>query len=132
LGEETTAVEVGSMRAWMLAADAQKARESRLIRSVRLLPAFDQYVIGASRHAEQLLSGAPRASVYRPQGWISPVLLVNGFMQGTWRHEIKGSRIEVFIQPFKNGPAWIKRKASQEAERLAAFFGCKLSLKWKD
>jgi hypothetical protein len=116
----------------MLAADVREAREPPLQRSARLIPAFDQYVIGASRHAEHLLPGDLRSRVYRPQGWISPVLLVNGLMRGVWRHEIKGSRVEVFIEPFGKVPAWVRSGAEEEAERLAAFLGCKLSLTWNN
>ncbi|HXM41757.1 MAG TPA: crosslink repair DNA glycosylase YcaQ family protein, partial [Bryobacteraceae bacterium] len=76
---------------------------------MRLLPGFDQYVVAASCHAERLLPGNFRRRVYRPQGLISPVLLVNGRMGGTWRHEIKGSRIEVAIEPFVEAPVWVRR-----------------------
>jgi hypothetical protein len=53
--------------------------------------------------ASWVLSVCPaicEAGVYRPQSWISPVPLVNGRMEGTWRHEIKGSRVEVVYEPF--------------------------------
>src|SRR5262249_56845790 len=102
-------------------AHARKLRELPPPRSVSLLPAFDQYVIGASRHAEHLLHGVPRSRVYRPQGWVSPILLVNGLMHGTWRHDIKGSRVEVVVEPFTKMPFWVRRAAADEAERLAAF-----------
>jgi uncharacterized protein YcaQ len=131
LGEEVCQVDLEGAKAWMLAAHAREARDFPTTRSVRLLPAFDQYVIGASRHAEHLLPGDLRSRVYRQQGWISPVLLVNGRMEGIWRHEIKGSRVEVFIEPFVKTPAWVRRAAGQEAERLAAFLGRALSLAWK-
>lgn len=131
LGEEVTSVELDGAQAWMLAADARELPELSPNRSVRLLPGFDQYVVAASRHAEHLLPGDFRRRVYRPQGWISPVLLVNGRMEGTWRHEIKGSRVEVAIDPFVKAPAWVRRAAGQEAERLAAFLGCALRLAWK-
>jgi hypothetical protein len=131
LGEEVLAVELTGARAWMLRADAREARELPVQRSVRLIPAFDQYVIGASLHAEHLLVGAARSRVYRPQGWISPVLLVNGFMQGVWRHEIKGKGVEVTIEPFLKVPAWVRRGAEEEAERLATLLDCSLTLTWK-
>jgi hypothetical protein len=115
----------------MLATHAREVRDLPPKRSVRLLPAFDQYVVAASCHAEHLLPGDLRRRVYRPQGWISPVLLVNGRMQGTWRHEIKGSRVEVVIEPFVKAPLWVRRAAGWEAERLAAFLGCTLKLVWK-
>ena len=130
LGDEVSPVEVNGEQAWMLAADSREAAELSPPRSVRLIPAFDQYVIGASRHAERLLVGGSRSRVYRPQGWISPVLLVNGFMQGVWRYEIKSSRVEVIIEPFLKAPSWVRRCAKDEAERLASFLGCKLKLSW--
>jgi hypothetical protein len=52
-------------------------------------------------------------------------------MQGVWRHEVKGTRVEVVIEPFVKLPAWVRRAAGEEAERLAAFLGCSLSLAWK-
>ena len=131
LGEEVSPVELDGMRAWMLAAHAREVREIPPGRSVRLLPGFDQYVVAASCHAEHLLPGDLRRRVYRPQGWISPVLLVNGRMEGTWRHEIKGSRVEISIEPFGKAPVWVRRGARQEAERLGAFLGRTLSLSWK-
>jgi len=131
LGEEVCPVELGGTQAWILAVHARELRELKPVRSVRLLPGFDPYVVGASFHAERLLPGDLRSSVYRPQGWISPVLLVNGRMEGTWRHEIKGSRLEVVVEPFMKVPIWVRRAAAQEAERLAAFLGCSLSLAWR-
>lgn len=128
LGADLITVELGGSEAWMLAADLPELRDFPATRSVRLLPGFDPYVVAASRHAHHLLPGDFRPRVYRPQGWISPVLLVNGQMQGTWRHEIKGSRVEVRVEPFVRVPAWVRRRAAREAEHLAAFFDCKLDL----
>ena len=130
LGDDAVPVNLDGVQAWMLAAGARELRELPS-RSVRLLPAFDQYVVGASRHAEHLLPGNLRNRVYRPQGWISPVLPVNGLMQGVWRHEVKGNRLGVVIEPFVKAPVWVCRAAGQEAERLAAFLGCTLSLEWR-
>ena len=131
LGEAACPVDLEGAQAWMLASHARELRELPPVRSVRLLPAFDQYVIGASYHAEHLLPGDLRRRVYRPQGWLSPILLVNGRMEGTWRHEIRGSRVDVVIEPFAKTPMWVRRAAGQEAERLAAFLGCTLSFAWK-
>ncbi|MGA2741957.1 MAG: winged helix DNA-binding domain-containing protein [Bryobacteraceae bacterium] len=131
LGEEVTPVDLDGAQAWMLTSHVRELRELPPSRLVRLLPGFDQYVVAASHHAEHLLPGDFRRRIYRPQGWISPVLLVNGRMEGIWRHEIKGSRIEVAIEPFVKAPVWVRRAAGQEAERLAAFLGGTLDLTWK-
>jgi hypothetical protein len=131
LGDEAAAVELEGAPAWMLAADAREVHELAPARSVRMLPGFDQYIVAASCHAAHLLPGDFRSRVYRPQGWISPVLLVNGRMEGTWRHQIKGSRVEVVVEPFVKTPAWIRRAAGEESERLAGFLGGSLSFAWK-
>jgi len=130
LADEVVPVEIDGTPAWMLSAHVREIRELPLTRSVRLLPGFDQYVVVASRHADSLLPEGLRSRIYRPQGWISPVLLVNGRMQGTWRHELKGDRVEVTIEPFAEIPAWVRRAAAREAERLAAFLGRGLMLRW--
>lgn len=131
LGEEVCAVDLEGAQAWMLAADAAEARDTAPARWVRLVPLFDPYVVGASWHAAHLLPGDWRGRVYRPQGWISAVLLVNGRMEGTWGHELRGSRVEITVEPFVKQPAWVRRAAGAEAERLAAFLGGKLKLEWK-
>ena len=128
LGDEVAAVDLEGEQAWMLADDVREVRDLPASRSVRLLPAFDPYVIGASRHAHHLLPGEFRSRIYRPQGWVSPVLLVNGRMEGTWAHKIAGSRLEVTIEPLAKQPAWVRRAAAAEAARLAEFFGCSVDL----
>jgi uncharacterized protein YcaQ len=130
LGDEVAPVDVEGTSAWMLAADVAGARAAKPGRVVNLLPAFDQWVIGASRDEPALIAGDNKARVYRQQGWISPVLLVNGRMDGVWRHERKGDRLLVSIEPFVKLPAWARKEAEAEAERLATFFGGALELTW--
>jgi hypothetical protein len=131
LGEEVARVEVEGSAAYALAADLPGLAGARGTRTVRLLPAFDQYVITATLQAEHLMPGPFKAHVYRPQGWLSPVLLVGGRMDGTWRQEAKGRRLLVTIEPFAGPPpAWARRAAEAEAERLAAFTGGQLELRW--
>ena len=67
---------------------------------MRLLPAFDQYVVAAPRGDDDVVLATERARVYRPQGWLSPVLLVDGRMAGVWSHERKGERLIVEVEPF--------------------------------
>jgi hypothetical protein len=141
LAEEVARVDVEGAAAYVLAADlpglAEAGRRGRDgtagPRTVRLLPAFDQYVVTATLHAEQLMPGPFKARVYRPQGWLSAVLLVGGRMDGTWRQEARGRRLLVTIEPFAGPPpAWARRAAEAEAERLAAFTGGQLELRWAE
>ena len=131
LEDEVVAVDLEGAQAWMLKAHVRQARDAELTRSVRLLPGFDQYVVAASAHAERLMPQGMRKRVYRPQGWISAVLLVNGRMEGTWRHEIQGRRALVTVEPFGPQPTWVRKGAAEEAERLAEFLGCGLELQWR-
>jgi Winged helix DNA-binding domain len=131
LGDEVAKVEVDGAPAYALAVDVPGLAAAGGSRTVRLLPAFDQYVVTATVHAERLLPGPFKARVYRPQGWLSPVLLVGGRMEGVWRQETKGRRVQVTIEPFAGPlPAWARRAAEAEAERLAAFAGGQLELGW--
>ncbi len=131
LGEEVAEVDVEGTPGWMLREHAQEATtEEPPERLVRLLPGFDMWVIGAARDAAALLDPTQKKRVYRNQGWISPVLLVNGRMDGVWRHERKGRRLTVTIEPFGKLPKWVRTGADAEAERLAAFLGGELELSW--
>jgi Winged helix DNA-binding domain len=57
-------------------------------------------------------------------------VLVNGRMEGVWKHERKGGRLLVTIEPFGKLPKWARAEIEAEAERLAAFLGGKLELSW--
>jgi hypothetical protein len=54
-------------------------------------------------------------------------------MDGVWRQEAKGRRLLVTIAPFADPPpARVRRAAEAEAERLAAWSGGQLELRWAD
>lgn len=130
LGDEVAQVDVEGEIYWMLAGHVAEAAKANPGNIVRLLPGFDQWVVGASRTAPAQLGPEHKARVYRPQGWLSPVLLVNGRMEGVWRHERKGRRLIVELEPFGRLPKWARTQADREASRLADFLGGELSLRW--
>jgi hypothetical protein len=90
---------------------------------VALLPAFDQYVVAAPREDSPVLPAALKGRVYRSQGWLSPVLLVDGRIEGVWRHERIRIRLAVTIEPFGDVSDALRAGAEAEARRLAAFLG---------
>ena len=132
LGEEVVPVEVEGERHWMLAEDVPEVEAAEPSGVVRLLPAFDHYVVAAPRDQEAVLPAALKSRVYRPQGWLSPVLLVDGRIRGVWRHEKKSHRLAVRVEPFWELPTWVRRAAEEEAERLAGFLGGQLELGWSE
>jgi hypothetical protein len=130
LGGEVAPAGLDGGKYWALTESLDEIRAASPTRSVRLLPGFDPYVIGSTIHASKLMTGDFKARVHRPQGWVSPVLLVDGRIDGVWRHDRKGKRLVVDIEPFARVPKWVVRGAELEAESLASFMNAPLELKW--
>jgi hypothetical protein len=78
--------------------------------TVLLLPAFDPYVVGSTRQLDRISSG-PKDAVSRPQGWISPTLVVDGRIEGIWEPTPEGPR----ITPFGRLPARVRRALPADA-----------------
>lgn len=136
LGEEAIEVDVQGQRAWMLVEDLGGMLAARPPQAARLLPAFDPWVIGAligrppGTPCDPILP-APghRRQIISPQGWVSPTLLVDGRIAGTWSHTRRERRLLVEFAPFAPLPAWARAQLEAEAERLALFLGGALSLR---
>ncbi|HEY0345950.1 MAG TPA: crosslink repair DNA glycosylase YcaQ family protein, partial [Solirubrobacteraceae bacterium] len=84
----------------------------------------------APREPSPVLAAEQRARVYRSQGWLSPVLLVDGRIEGVWRHERKGGRLTVVVEPFGSVAEQVRAGAEAQAQRLAAFLGGELEVSW--
>ena len=115
-------VSVGGERAYVLAQDAEALAAAEPDDTVRLLPGFDPWVIGATRHSDRLMPDpAFRDRVHRPQGWVSPVITAGGRIVGTWRHERRGATLRVALAPFGAPDDAVRAGAEAEAARLATF-----------
>jgi hypothetical protein len=130
LGDEAAEVDVDGERSWVPTSAVDELARAEAPRTVRLLPAFDPWVVGVARDAAASLEPRYRARVYRPQGWMSPVLLVNGRMRGVWKHARKGRRLVVEVEPFGRAPASVRAAVEEEAARLAEFLDGELELRW--
>ncbi len=128
LGEDVTEVEVDGTRAWALAADVPAMAEMGPTGDLRLLPAFDQYVVTAPRDQDAVLPSPLRGRVYRPQGWFSPVVVEDGRIIGTWRYERAGATIAVTVEPFGRLSAGQREGVAAEADRLTRHLGGSLAL----
>jgi hypothetical protein len=130
LGDEVARVDVEGRRCYMLARDVPEATHAQATKTVRLLPAFDQYVVTAPRGVDYVLPAEFKDAVYRKAAWLSPVVAVDGRMRGIWRQSRKGGRLLVEVEPFKRVAGWVRTGATEEAERLAAFTGMTLEFTW--
>lgn len=87
---------------------------------VRLLPYFDTFLLG-HRERDHLLAPEHRPSVYRAQGWIAPVLLVNGRVLGVWEQARTGDRINITITKFGPLSRPVVAGIREEAQALGRF-----------
>jgi len=120
MDDELVEVEAAGRAASFLEADLDSLQAAAKPKSVRLLPAFDPYVVGF-RPRELLVDPAHESRIFRPQAWFSPVVLVDGRAAGIWERERRGSKLEVRIEPFARLGAATRRAIAEEADRLGAF-----------
>jgi hypothetical protein len=86
--------------------------------AVKLLPGFDPFLLA---HAEKhhLVDPDKYKKVYRNQGWISPVVLLNGEVVGLWSFDKKR---KVQIEPFVKLSQAVMKNIEKESGSLEQFF----------
>ncbi|HTT35064.1 MAG TPA: winged helix DNA-binding domain-containing protein [Thermoplasmata archaeon] len=122
---EIVPVDIEGTRAWCLeddAAELTSARRTGL--SVRLLPYFDSYLMGHLER-EQTVPAAWRRRVVRDQGWIAPVVLVDGRAEGVWRHRVSRTGLTVEATPFVRFAPSTRSALREEARALGRFLGAR-------
>ena len=118
LEEELAEVSVEDTKASILREDLDELADSRLgHETVRLLPNFDSYLLA---HADKnhLVGARYYKRVYRQQGWVSPVVLLNGRVIGTWSYARRGKRLSFEVAPFENFSGLIRTRVEEEAAGL--------------
>jgi Winged helix DNA-binding domain len=123
LRDELAEVEIDGAKAFLLRPDLQPLRRARLQPPVvRLLPAFDVYLLA---HADKnhLVASSFYKRVYRNQGWISPVLLLDGRIAGVWTLSRAAKRLRIEVQPFEKLSRRLRPLLDEEAARLGALLG---------
>ncbi len=121
---ELVPVTVDGTTAWLHRESVPEIdREPSGERCVRLLPYFDSYLLGHDRR-DHLVDPSRLRRIYRPQGWVSPVLLVDGRIRGTWTHRIAGRRFLARVHAFAPLDDRTRAQVREEAARLGDFVGC--------
>jgi hypothetical protein len=120
LGDDVTGVEIEGVRAWTLRRDLPLLLATEPFEGVRLLPGFDPFVNELPRRTEGLLPVGHHERIYRTAGWVTPVVLVDGRVAGTWELTT-GGKGGLAVQPFGRLSAAAVRGLTAEADRLAAF-----------
>jgi hypothetical protein len=87
---------------------------------VRFLPEFDNLLLG---HADRtrVVADRDRKPVYLSALRIAPTILVDGFVEGTWKIVRSKSRATLVVEPFRALKRSAKDELGAEAEALAKF-----------
>jgi len=114
-------VDVQGWKAEILREDLEDLTQARFEPPlIRLLAYFDTFLLG-HKEREHLVTLEHQSRVYRPQGWIAPVLLINGRVNGIWKYALEKNHLRVQVTKFKP----ISRQASaailEEGRDLARF-----------
>jgi len=89
---------------------------------VCLLPYFDTFLLGHERRTH-LIAPKHHSKVYRAQGWIVPVVLVNGRVAAVWEQVREGDRIRINVKKFESISRPVIVRIHEEARGLARFLG---------
>ncbi|ATE54659.1 winged helix DNA-binding domain-containing protein [Actinosynnema pretiosum] len=115
LGDRLVTVDVEGRTTHLLAEHADALATAEPTTSVRLLGPFDQHVLGPGTADRALLAPEHRPLVSRAAGWISPVVVVDGRITGTWSitHDT------VTVTPFPGHPHPDPEALRAEIEHVA-------------
>jgi hypothetical protein len=98
-------------------------------RGVRLVPGFDPFTNELPRRVEAVLGDSHHALVHRTAGWVTPIVVVDGRIAGTWEIEngTAGAGV-VVVRPFGRWRGGVRPELTPEVDRIAAFLDRPLGL----
>jgi len=120
---EIVPVEVEGWPAAVLRKDMKALEQSEFQRPlVRLVPYFDSFLLG-HKERHHLVDVKHQPKIFRPQGWISPAVLVDGRVAATWKHSVEGNHLRVSVEGFQPMTRRIMAGIRAEAHTLGRFLG---------
>jgi hypothetical protein len=127
LGGELLELQVDGQPLWLLAADAKILRDpSTPERSVRLLPAFDTYLLGYANR--EMAVPRPYQKRIFHGGQVVPTVIVDGLAAGTWHYEQRGSQMRIAVTPFAAFNRDERELIATEADDIGRFYGARAVL----
>lgn len=124
LDDALASVEVEGTPLLLQACDVDELAGARPSEAVRLLPAFDQWLLGPGTGDEHVVPPSRRTAVSRQAGWIAPVVVVGGRVRGTW--QLRPGALDV--QLFADEPAVPADALEAEADRVCRAAGVEVPL----
>ena len=120
LGDDVVDVDVAGTKAWALPADIKALTATKPFEGVRLLPGFDPWINELPRRTQAVLDPAHHDRIYRVAGWVTPVVIVDGRVEGTWELT-SGKRGGIAVTRLQRWRSGVRAELDAEVDRLAAF-----------
>jgi hypothetical protein len=122
--ENIVEVDIEGSKASILESDLSELESAKVDEPVvRLVPYFDSFLLGHKSHLN-IVDEKNRKKVYRSQGWVSPVLLVDGRALGVWSYVQKKNNLEVCVTPFSKLSSRVSDMVREEGSDLGRFLEC--------
>jgi Winged helix DNA-binding domain len=122
LGQAIQRVSVDGEHSFVLRRDLAELAAATLDPSPTLLPSFDTFLLAHSTK-DHLVEPRFYKRVYRNQGWLSPVVIVNGRIVAVWFLEERAKSFTVDVRPFAPLDRRVRAGIEREAEALGGFLG---------
>ena len=121
LGDELVEVDCDGRRGYLLRKDLSDVEAAKVDRGiVRLLPSFDPFMLG-HHDRRHLVDAAHYGRVYRPAGWLAPVVVLDGRVAGTWSYQHRPRKLGIEVRMFSPFDRETRIKAEEEAHDLSRF-----------
>ena len=96
--------------------------------TVRLLPGFDELLLGYGDRSASLAPGDVPRVVPARNGLFLATVVVDGRVVGTWRRTLRADRVELAVEPFAPLGARRRSRLQRAAADYAAYLGRDLVL----
>ncbi|MDQ4058360.1 MAG: winged helix DNA-binding domain-containing protein [Actinomycetota bacterium] len=125
VAEELEQVKVAKEPAWIM--PSEPAEPEPAGPAVRLLAAFDAYVLG---YRDRALLLAPEFAhrIQAGGGWIHPAMVVDGRIAGTWKLQRRRTRATVLVEPFEPLRRALLADLEVEVADVGRFLGTEVAL----
>jgi hypothetical protein len=131
LAGELVEVDVDGSPAWLTPAGAEAVAATRPLRGhVRLVPAFDTYVLAPHSHRRHAWPEGLHDRISRKAGWITPALLVDGRVAGVWSHERRGDAVAVEIEALTPLSKRVRAAAEAHARSYESLVEAPVKVEW--
>lgn len=119
-------VEEVAPKTFVLARDRERLEKARREHGVRLLPAFDPFVL--QPYSARPVDAEVRDRVYRTAGWVSATVVETGRVVGVWEQRCQGGKVAMRVEPFEPLCESTRAAVVREAGALARHLGGELEL----